>query len=417
MYRILKLHRNKPRTKAQGMVEFALALPILLLLVLGIIEFARLMLTYSAVYSASREAARYALGEEPSVNGLPHYRDCDQIRANGVRVGSFGGVETQDFKIGFDRKGFYETALTPSQILDSLPSDDLCSGSQYIPTHIDLKDPPEKHPSLSTGDRILVRVRTHFDPIVPIVNVFSNGFDVESTTARTFYTAIDVRGTPAPTSTRIPSPTDPPTPEPTKTKPNSTPPTSTTIPSETPTITGTLPTETLPPTDTKVPTPYVPSSTPTRTDTPTPTPSPTGPTITPTPSNIPTIDCPSIINFGNPVVGGNLFSILISNRSSVGTPEVTMVRYIQVEWPDPEKYLSDGWFGIYPIVTDGALHTSPYSIWYPDNMYFQGDTIFQLGFDSLLNEEADLPTIVIGFEDDCMIQFEGSPPLQGVLGQ
>jgi hypothetical protein len=44
--------------RAQGMVEFALALPIVLMLMLGVVEFGRLMVTYSSVYTASREAAR-----------------------------------------------------------------------------------------------------------------------------------------------------------------------------------------------------------------------------------------------------------------------------------------------------------------------------------------------------------------------
>ena len=49
-----------PRTKrGQTTVEFALTLPILLLLMFGVIEFGRLLMTFSAVFSAAREAARY----------------------------------------------------------------------------------------------------------------------------------------------------------------------------------------------------------------------------------------------------------------------------------------------------------------------------------------------------------------------
>ncbi len=50
-------HTN--RRHGQGMVEFALALPIFLLLVFGVIEAGHLLMTYSAVYSAAREGARY----------------------------------------------------------------------------------------------------------------------------------------------------------------------------------------------------------------------------------------------------------------------------------------------------------------------------------------------------------------------
>ena len=45
--------------KGQGIVEFALAFPVFLLIVLGIFEFGRLFFTYATVFTASREAARF----------------------------------------------------------------------------------------------------------------------------------------------------------------------------------------------------------------------------------------------------------------------------------------------------------------------------------------------------------------------
>ena len=57
------------KERAQGIVEFALVLPLLLVLMLGIIEVGRLLFIYSSVNSASREAARYgsAAGEVTSL--------------------------------------------------------------------------------------------------------------------------------------------------------------------------------------------------------------------------------------------------------------------------------------------------------------------------------------------------------------
>ncbi len=52
--------KNKTRKhKGQALVEIALVLPILLMLVLGIIEFGRILNAYIMVSNASREAARY----------------------------------------------------------------------------------------------------------------------------------------------------------------------------------------------------------------------------------------------------------------------------------------------------------------------------------------------------------------------
>jgi Flp pilus assembly protein TadG len=46
--------------KGAAAVEFALILPILLLLVMGILEFGRVLHTYLVVVNAAREGARYA---------------------------------------------------------------------------------------------------------------------------------------------------------------------------------------------------------------------------------------------------------------------------------------------------------------------------------------------------------------------
>lgn len=68
----------------QGMVEFALAFPIFLLLVLGIFEFGRLLITYASVYAAAREGARYG-------SAVENLCDNGQIVAQAERVGFLAG--------------------------------------------------------------------------------------------------------------------------------------------------------------------------------------------------------------------------------------------------------------------------------------------------------------------------------------
>lgn len=71
------------RNKGQGLVEFALILPILLMLLLGIIEGARIIWAYVTVQNAAREAARYAVTGRPFAcandpTGSPDFRQyCD----------------------------------------------------------------------------------------------------------------------------------------------------------------------------------------------------------------------------------------------------------------------------------------------------------------------------------------------------
>src|SRR5688572_22604565 len=67
-------------SKAQAMVEFAIALPFLLLLLYGVIELARLAFIFSSASNASRAAARYGSGAGENAEGTPHYLDCDGIR-------------------------------------------------------------------------------------------------------------------------------------------------------------------------------------------------------------------------------------------------------------------------------------------------------------------------------------------------
>jgi hypothetical protein len=55
------VRRIRAQSPAQSMVEFALALPILLLLVFGVVEFGRLMQAYLAIENAARFGVRYAI--------------------------------------------------------------------------------------------------------------------------------------------------------------------------------------------------------------------------------------------------------------------------------------------------------------------------------------------------------------------
>lgn len=134
--RIKTIHRRDK--EGQGMVEFALIFPILLLLVLGIFEFGRLIFIYSATATASREAVRYgsAAGD---VGGIPHYQDCSGIRDAAKRVGVLLGLEDSDIVITYDTS----------------------SGIQSCP------------PGTIEGgeDRIGVLVISGFQPIVPLVNI------------------------------------------------------------------------------------------------------------------------------------------------------------------------------------------------------------------------------------------------------
>ena len=132
---------TKRHRKGQGLVEFALVMPIFLTLLMGIVEFGRLMIIYSGAATASREAARYGASVGTSPSGIEHFRDCDGIRATAKNIAGLTPIEDSDITIQYDNPstGFFEGSCPPSRF--------------------------------ELGDRIVVQVNLTFDPIVPLIDL------------------------------------------------------------------------------------------------------------------------------------------------------------------------------------------------------------------------------------------------------
>ena len=141
------------RNRGQTLVEFALILPAFLMLIMGIVEFGRLMINYAGVASASREAARYGATVGVNAFGVEHFNDCAGIRAEAKRVAVIAPITDADISIQYDNPstGFFEAS---------------CPTSQF-----------------ELGDRIIVSVNITFDPIVPLLDLGS--IPLSSETRRT----------------------------------------------------------------------------------------------------------------------------------------------------------------------------------------------------------------------------------------
>ncbi|MEA3349700.1 MAG: TadE family protein [Chloroflexota bacterium] len=144
----------KRKERAQGMLEFALVLPIVLLLVFGVIEFGRLLFIYSAVTTASREAVRYGSAVDDA-SGTYQFADCAGIQAAATRIGSLVDIDTVN--ITYDN-------LDPDSSPDcaSLDTEHVVGGDS----------------------RIRVKVSASYQPIVPLVNIPSN-ITIDSDSVRT----------------------------------------------------------------------------------------------------------------------------------------------------------------------------------------------------------------------------------------
>lgn len=154
--------------KAQGMVEFALVLPLLLLVMFLIIEFGRAIFIYAAVFSASREGARYGAAAGNVGNYVPHYQDCAGIQAAARRIGSLVGLQSVSVQYRiFNEDGTF-TRLG-------------CNATNAARVRL--------------GDQVEVSVSATYQPILPLVRLRS--LAISSMTARTVLKDISIRGTPA----------------------------------------------------------------------------------------------------------------------------------------------------------------------------------------------------------------------------
>jgi hypothetical protein len=146
-------------SKGQSLIEFGLALPLLLLILLGLIETSRLVYTYSAVTTASREGARYGLSLGFNNTGVPHYQDCSGIRDAAIALTSIAGIEEAGIVISYDNG-------PGTAVISSCPLS-----------------------SVARGTRILVKVTTSYKPIVPLVKL--PPIEITSTSKRTLLVDIE----------------------------------------------------------------------------------------------------------------------------------------------------------------------------------------------------------------------------------
>ena len=151
---INKYMQNHKFHKGQDLVEFALILPVLLLLIFGIIEAGRLLFMYSTATLSSREAVRYGSAVGEVSLGTSFYEDCTGISNAAQRVGGLAGMTFDNVNIKYDHgPGSGSFASCP------------LSGELF----------------LATGDRIVVQVDTNWSPLLGIIP----GFQIQTRSSRT----------------------------------------------------------------------------------------------------------------------------------------------------------------------------------------------------------------------------------------
>ena len=298
------------KNRAQAMVEFAIALPILLMLLYGILEAGRLLFLYSTIVTASRQAVRYGSATGVGTGGVPRYQDCAGIRAAANRADFLNSFDDSDIVITYD-DGPGTAGTDPSTDPPTVPPwRDICDGDGTVDTDVT--------PSTANTTRINVTIRGDFFPIVPKLVPFiersrANNDPILGESARTILVAVSIIVTDIPspfveeTTTSTPTPSPTPTDTPTRTPTNTA--------TNTPVFTNTA------------------TRTPTRTFTPTITLSPTitnTPTLTVTPTSIPTgvTGCNAITHGATITTSGNTLTLTISSP----VPAPVQIQDIFVVW-------------------------------------------------------------------------------------
>ena len=159
-----------PAFKAQAIVEFAIVLPILLLVLYGILEVGRYLFIYSAATNASRNAVRYAsaVGYDDD-HGLTKYNYCEGIKKTALDSAYL--VPDSTINVAIDYINDAGTKINECN---------LWNASQVDPDY-----------TYTTGDRVKVTVTVPYKPILKLVPFKSR--NIVSASTRTILGIIDLK--------------------------------------------------------------------------------------------------------------------------------------------------------------------------------------------------------------------------------
>ena len=145
--------RRLPGTRAQAMVEFAIALPVLLMMLMGIMEVGRMAFIYALVVNSSRDAVRYAsaVGRSDYSGNPIKYNDCTGIIAVAKQSAYIVPITITAADISYDTG-------------PGIPPFATCSSTVTV----------------KSGNRVTVTVHATYSPIVKLLPISSRTFSATS---------------------------------------------------------------------------------------------------------------------------------------------------------------------------------------------------------------------------------------------
>ncbi len=160
------------KRQGQGLVEFALALPLVLFLVMAIADFGRILLIYAELAGGVREALRYAMVNAPSGtlkqdqwNAFCYGAMLDQLKATLVLSPKSALIPQQTYFVYFepfryDTNRFDTSVLCPP------------TGKNFV---------------LKREDRIVVEVRVRTSPVTPLIQAILPQVQIQYRAGRTLF--------------------------------------------------------------------------------------------------------------------------------------------------------------------------------------------------------------------------------------
>ena len=136
----------KKPSRGQSLVEFALILPVITLVVLGLFDLGRAVFTYNTLAQAARQANRTAIVDQ----------NTDRVKAVAVAAAPTIGLSSSNLSVCF------KTADTTQQNCDS-STDDCPSADRVI------------------GCLAIVTASMTYVPITPVISVFWSSISLTST--------------------------------------------------------------------------------------------------------------------------------------------------------------------------------------------------------------------------------------------
>ena len=155
--------RRLKKRKGQGLVEFALVFPVLMLLLFATIELGWVAFSYNQIFNALREGLRYA--SVPGTNAAyKQYTACDAMRSYLVSQAGLVGVKASDITVTYDNGNPSTTVGT-------------CPAGTNTPTV-----------TIANGNRIFIEVKGNIHFLTPFFQVFAtNGFNIDLKGSRSIF--------------------------------------------------------------------------------------------------------------------------------------------------------------------------------------------------------------------------------------